>query len=122
MTAKTADELMAAIDTAKKQGRRDLAFNFVPGWVRIVEAHELDELRRIAILLRTALDYERSMGANQPSEITELQQDLDMLDGKPPYAGPENHARNDLYFATSLERKYGRPLEDLRRMAKQRKP
>lgn len=41
--------------------------------------------------------------------------DLKKLDGDPPYDTPSNISRNDAYFGKSLEKKYGMPLEELRK-------
>jgi len=49
---------------------------------------------------------------------TELEKEMAMLDGKPPYDGPENPCRGDAYYATSLQRKYGATIEELRRRVK----
>lgn len=45
--------------------------------------------------------------------MKELRKDLGMLFGWPPYDGPENICRADGYFANSLEKKYGKPIEEL---------
>lgn len=50
-------------------------------------------------------------------DITKLKDDLKRLDGKPPYDGPENICRNDAYFAKAMEREYGKPLKELRKIA-----
>lgn len=51
-------------------------------------------------------------------DITKLKNDLKMLDGKPPYNGPENICRSDTYFVKAMEKEYGKPLEELRKIAK----
>jgi len=56
------------------------------------------------------------MSNNYPS--TELEKDLAMLDGKPPYDGPENPCRADAYYARSLQVKYGATIEELRQRVK----
>jgi len=47
-----------------------------------------------------------------------LKQKLDKLDGKPPYDTPSNHCYGDSYYAKSLEREYGAPIEELRKKVK----
>lgn len=49
-------------------------------------------------------------------DLDELEDDLARLDGLFPYDKPENPCRNDGYYAVSLEKKYGRTLEELRRL------
>jgi hypothetical protein len=55
-----------------------------------------------------------------PVDLTGLVDDLAKLDGKPPYDGPENICRNDAYYEKALEKKYGVPVQTLRRLI--RKP
>lgn len=43
----------------------------------------------------------------------ELIKDLKMLNGIPPYDGPENYVRGDGYFANSFKEKYGASVDVL---------
>jgi len=51
----------------------------------------------------------------------QMQKDVDMLDGKPPYNTPSNIYWHDGYYDLSLEKKYGMKIEDMRRIIKQAK-
>ncbi len=44
-----------------------------------------------------------------------LKDDLAKLAGDPPYDVGGNICRGDVYFAVSLEEKYGHPLDELRK-------
>ena len=46
--------------------------------------------------------------------LDEVRDDLARLDGKPPYATWSNMCYKDGYFARSLEKKYGKSIEQLR--------
>lgn len=49
------------------------------------------------------------------------QDDLNRLDGKPPYDDPGNPCRGDGYFALSIEKKWGMSISQVRRLvARQR--
>lgn len=50
------------------------------------------------------------------SMAAKIRDDLAKLDGKPPYNTPSNYCWGDGYFASSLEQKYGAPIETLRRL------
>ena len=51
-------------------------------------------------------------------DIGKLKDDLKRLDGKPPYNELSNSCWNDAYFAKSIEKEYGRPIEELRKIAR----
>ena len=51
---------------------------------------------------------------------TELERDVAMLLGKPPYDTPSNYCWNDGYFARSLRDKYGERAVDKERARQQR--
>jgi hypothetical protein len=56
--------------------------------------------------------------ANELKEnIKQLCDDLNKLDGKPPYNEPSNICWGDAYFAKSLEKKYNKPLDELYKIA-----
>ena len=59
-----------------------------------------------------------SVGGVVEMNIGKLKDDLKCLDGKPPYDGPENISRNDAYFVKYMEHEYGKPLEELRKIAR----
>lgn len=42
-----------------------------------------------------------------------VERDLKTLFGLPPYDEPSNYLRGDGYFAQSLERKYGKTIDEL---------
>lgn len=45
-----------------------------------------------------------------------LQGELDKLDGLPPYDSPSNPYRNDAFYAADIEKRYGRPIVELRKL------
>ena len=51
----------------------------------------------------------------------ELDDELAMLDGLPPYDGSSNPCCHDAYYGKSLEQKYGLPVRLLRRIVEKRK-
>ena len=50
-------------------------------------------------------------------DLEQLKRDLAILDGIPPWDDPSNLCRNDSYYAKSLEQKYGKKLDELRKIA-----
>jgi len=51
-------------------------------------------------------------------DIAKLKRNLMLLDGKPPYNTPNNHCWNDVYFRRSIEKEFGEPIEELRKIVK----
>lgn len=49
------------------------------------------------------------------SQRADAERDLKKLYGKPPYHGPTNYVQYDGYFASSIEHKYGLPIDELQR-------
>ena len=49
-------------------------------------------------------------------DLEQLKLDLAILDGTPPWDDPSNVCRNDSYYAKSLERKYGKKIDELRKV------
>lgn len=55
-------------------------------------------------------------------DLVTLRDELDRLDGRPPYNTWSNSSMGCPYFAGSLEKKYGRKLDELRKVAGRRAP
>ncbi len=50
------------------------------------------------------------------SQLKEAAEDLRKLEGLPPYDGGGNICRNDGYFANDIERRWGMPIHELRKV------
>lgn len=52
-----------------------------------------------------------------PANVEEIQEDLKKFLGLAPYNDMSNHCWGDTYFGHALERRYGRPIKELRSIA-----
>lgn len=57
------------------------------------------------------------MGSRELFGMEKLKDQFARLDGDPPYDGPGNIERNDAYSMRAMEREWGMPIAELRKIA-----
>ena len=51
-------------------------------------------------------------------DMVKLRKNLAMLAGDPPYNKPSNICWHDAYFAKAIEREFGKPIEELKKLVR----